>query len=37
MIKVLILCALAMSSFKADCLTKENLIKLGLTPLETPS
>lgn len=34
MIKLLILSIMMISLYKTDCLTKENLTKLGLTPLE---
>lgn len=36
MIKLLISMILLFTQLKGDCLTKDNLIKLGLTPLETP-
>ena len=36
MLKLLITSALVLCFVKSDCLTNDNLTKLGLTPLETP-
>lgn len=36
MIKLLILSVMVISLYKADCLTNDNLVKLGLTPLDAP-
>lgn len=36
MIKLLILSVMVIGFSKADCLTKDNLVKLGLTPLDSP-